>query len=498
MKKKSKKWKIVLAVSLAVIIIGGAVTFQVYRTEKSKLEVNLAELTIGNVVKTFSTSAPVESASTSVFYAIDGVRVLDVNVKVGDVVEPGTLMATFDPSSVEEARQEKQRAADNAATAYSDALKAAESAKEALPAIETEIEKLEQEGESTSGTATTPSFDISSILGSLGGILGGSGLDLSSMMGSSFTSQSQLAQLQIQKIVLETQMSDSYLNSLKQKRDTTKATLDVFLSQLDLLEKGWTAEKRGIVSTVSINPGTVFTAANSNTAASGLDMSSLMGMLSGDVDITSLLSMFTGSGDSSAAASLAANIGMVVENYDEFLASFTLGKFDMPNVKLGQRAIIKSVNKEYEGEVSFISATASSSSSINITSIMGGVSGSSSAAEGIVTIKSPDEGIVIGFDVDIDIVTDEAFNVMTLPVEAVRWTPEGKASVYVYNQKSKKIEYREIETGISDSSTIQVLSGLSEGDKVVRNVLSGSSKLLADGLKIRVNTEEASSVGTTG
>lgn len=497
MKKQTKKWKIVLLIVLVVAVVGASVTIPLYRAQKNRLEVNLASLTTGNVVKKYSTSAPVKAASNSVFYALNGVKILEVNVKVGDVVEPGTVLATFDTASLSEAQEEKQRAADNAKTAYDDALKAAESAREALPSIEAEIEKLESQADSgSSSSSSSSSFDISSVVSLFTSLLNGGSLDMSSLMGTALASESQLAQLQIQKIVLETQMSDSYLNGLKQKRDTEQKSLSVFLSQLALLKNGWTAESRGIVSKVNIQPGQTFVVESSGGSSSSLDISSLMGMLSGGTaDVSSLVSMLSGMAGTSSDSSSGANIGMVIENYNEFLASFSLGKYDMTAVRVGQRAVVKSVNEEYEAEVTYISATANSSSDINITSILGGVSSSSSAAEGIVTIKSPDEGIVIGFDVDIDIITDEAFNVLTLPVESIRWTAEGNPTVYVYNEKSKKIEYREIQTGISDSSTIQVLSGLSEGDKVVRNVLSGSSKLLADGLKVKVNTADTGSAG---
>lgn len=498
MKKQTKKWKIVLLIVLVVAVVGASVTIPLYRAQKNRLEVNLASLTTGNVVKKYSTSAPVKAASNSVFYALNGVKILEVNVKVGDVVEPGTVLATFDTASLSEAQEEKQRAADNAKTAYDDALKAAESAREALPSIESEIEKLESQADSgsSSSSSSSSSFDISSVVSLFTSLLNGGSLDMSSLMGTALASESQLAQLQIQKIVLETQMSDSYLNGLKQKRDTEQTSLSVFLSQLALLKNGWTAESRGIVSKVNIQPGQTFVVESSGGSSSSLDISSLMGMLSGGTaDVSSLVSMLSGMAGTSSDSSSSATIGMVIENYNEFLASFSLGKYDMTAVRVGQRAVVKSVNEEYEAEVTYISATANSSSDINITSILGGVSSSSSAAEGIVTIKSPDEGIVIGFDVDIDIITDEAFNVLTLPVESIRWTAEGNPTVYVYNEKSKKIEYREIQTGISDSSTIQVLSGLSEGDKVVRNVLSGSSKLLADGLKVKVNTADTGSAG---
>lgn len=488
MKEKTKRWKIILPIVLSVLLVVGIVSGFLYNIDKNRVQVNVAEAIKGDVVKLFSASAPVESASSSVFYAIDGVRVLDLKVKVGDVVEQGTQLASFDTSSLSEKQEEMQRAADNAKTAYNDAVKAAESAKEALPALEAEIEKISNgEGVSAEANSSSSSFDMGSILGSLGGILGGGGsFDMSAMLGDEFASQSQLAQLQIQKIVLETQMSDSYLNNLKQKKDSEEAALNIFLSHLNLLKQGWVAEKRGIVSAVNIEAGQTFSSGNGSGQSSSLDISSIMGMLSGDVDMNSLISMFGGLGDSSAANTMAGNIGIVVENYDEFYAAFSLGKYDMETIKLGQRAKVFYIDNEYEGEVSFVSATANSSDSFNISSIMGGVSGSSSAAEGVVTIHSPDEGIVLGFDVDIDIITDEVFDVLTLPVEAIRWTPEGEASVYVYNPKSKKIQYREILTGISDSTSIEILSGLEEGDLVVRNVLSGSSKLLEDDTRVKV------------
>lgn len=75
---------------------------------------------------------------------------------------------------------------------------------------------------------------------------------------------------------------------------------------------------------------------------------------------------------------------------------------------------------------------------------------------------------------NIEIVTAERMGVLSVPAEALR-RGRGRWTVQVVDDKGATTE-REVEVGISDGATTEILSGLSEGDKVILQQRNTSSK----------------------
>jgi HlyD family secretion protein len=163
--------------------------------------------------------------------------------------------------------------------------------------------------------------------------------------------------------------------------------------------------------------------------------------------------------------------GVTVEGYDGFVVSVTVGKSDLLKIKKGMKAIVNSLDSEYEGEVIYVSATATDNSGGldlgSITSLMGGTGGAN-GAEVKIKINNPDSKIVIGFDVDIKIILGVIEDTLIVPVESVVYN-SGVYSVFVYNEKDGTITKRAITKGLLDDTHYEVLEGLSEGEKVVKS-----------------------------
>jgi macrolide-specific efflux system membrane fusion protein len=69
-----------------------------------------------------------------------------------------------------------------------------------------------------------------------------------------------------------------------------------------------------------------------------------------------------------------------------------------------------------------------------------------------------------GMSATVEIIAEERRNVLVLPVSAI--IDNGKEK-YVFVKKDKKIMRQQIETGLSDGKSIEIINGLSEGDIVV-------------------------------
>ncbi len=100
-----------------------------------------------------------------------------------------------------------------------------------------------------------------------------------------------------------------------------------------------------------------------------------------------------------------------------------------------------------------------------------GVVGSDQAVYyyGRLEIPNDDEKLRIGMTTENTIYVNSAYNVLTIPTMAVY--KKGN-DIYVKVLKDGQVEERKIEPGVSNSTTLEVKSGVSEGEEVVLSSLS--------------------------
>ncbi|MDH5296875.1 MAG: efflux RND transporter periplasmic adaptor subunit [Nitrospirota bacterium] len=122
-----------------------------------------------------------------------------------------------------------------------------------------------------------------------------------------------------------------------------------------------------------------------------------------------------------------------------------------------------------------------------------------------------------GMSATVDILTDHVDDALSIPIKAVtsredttsasivdrlkKKKEEGESSVkkkkeepvvcvFVVNEKTNKAEIRVVKTGIQDDEFIHVLSGLSEGEKVITGPYDEVSKKLKPGKEVTVTTKD--------
>ena len=287
--------------------------------------------------------------------------------------------------------------------------------------------------------------------------------------------KTQLTSLKTQQTYFEMQTGDTLAKAYKAVADIKKKEYDALQETIDALDAGWFAQGNGIVTKVNITQGEVYSA-DKKQSSSNADFSEMLNMLGGgNVDITSIISQLTSASNENA-------VGIQVDNYDQFIASFNVGKYDLLNLKVGQEATITSLDSEYKGVVDYVSATASENTGLDISSITSSLTGGTNTANSAlakVKILNPDEKVIIGFDVDIKIKIGEVDDVLILPVEALRFD-NGQKYIFVYNSETKTVEKRNVELGSSEDTKYEITGGLVVGEMVVKNPLSA----LKDGDKI--------------
>lgn len=531
MKGKKKLTKIIVSCVLIVAIIVGGVIIIRNKTD-NKFEAVIMEVSSSTITQTLSTQGVVESTNREEFEIFDGVIVKDVFVKLGDRVEEGQLLATFERSSLNGILSQIQSDYDNAKINYQNSINSAKEASAKLPLIESQISELEQQlensvddSEESITNENIPDWvdnidyqklakilgntyseeklrnyfiklankgaERKSVLDFISSLNSGSSFDISSMLGSSadmeeMSLQMNLMTLKAQKTMLETQAQNILESTYKSLMDSAELRLETTKEAVEKLAKGWYAQGDGVVSNITIAPGKSFVSQQS--ASSGIDISSLMGLLSGGGDINSILS--------SLGSSSVKNIGLTIEYYDSFIASFSLGKYDILDVKVGQKATINSLGHELDGEVIYISPVASQSTALDINSMISAMGGSSSGGSNSipaqVLIKNPDESVIIGIDVDIDIELGAVDNAVVVPIEAVE-TDDTGSYVYKFNEDDSTVTRVAVELGLATDTQYQVVSGCEAGDKIVQNQAIALKEIAEEGKKVAVTyaTDEA-------
>lgn len=523
---KGKKTAVIVG-AVAIVVAVALLIYFLVRPEPGT-PVTLVSVQQGDIQQELIATGTVESDNQTNFNLLEGTKVLSVNVKVGDHVKKGDVLATFDASSLSGKLSERRTAYNEALKTYNNSLTAASEAKTKLPqvnkeikALEAKIGKLTKEANAnkttqsatsaqkeTTEATTTPNTlqgQIQAIVDKLIGANGSAaqiqklmeqltqmannGFDMSALAGSSSTeliqAQMDLAQLKIQKTTLEAQQSNTLSSTYKLVVDASKKSLDEMESMIASLKSGWVAQDDGVVTAVNIKAGETYQGGGASSSSSSLDMSAILKAISGGT-INSLLNTLTSLGTG-------ANVGMTVENYGQFYASFSLDKYDVLKIKTGMPAVITTASGELSGEVSFISPVASSGGGLDLSSLAGTLTGvgTSSSIPAKVKINNPDASVIIGVDVDVSIQTDEAKGATLIPLESLM-VEEGQKYVFVYNKEEKTVSKKKVETGLVSDTMYQIISGVSVGDQIVKS----PSKTLMDGARVTIQ-EEGESVSSS-
>lgn len=149
---------------------------------------------------------------------------------------------------------------------------------------------------------------------------------------------------------------------------------------------------------------------------------------------------------------------VVTQNLEDLKAVLSVSRYDANKIKLNQNAVINNSGNEYHGTVSYIAPLAESSKSPN--------SGDATLeVDANITDKNPQ--LKVGFDTDINILLDEAKNVIKVPVESVKTDKTGRSVVYIV--KDNKAVESEVKVGSQSDTEAQIIKGVQLGEKVILN-----------------------------
>jgi multidrug efflux pump subunit AcrA (membrane-fusion protein) len=170
----------------------------------------------------------------------------------------------------------------------------------------------------------------------------------------------------------------------------------------------------------------------------------------------------------------AAGDEIVVDGTVQYVVDLQASQYDGVTIRAGQKVnvTLKGISKKYEGTVSEIGQLAEKS----LTS-----TDQDPKVDIKVSITNPDENVKVGYEADAEIIIDDKTDALQLGFEAIQ-IEAGTGKKYVYAvDSSNKVRKTYIETGIETDYNIEVLSGLTEGQKCISN----PAKTITDGMKVK-------------
>ncbi len=151
---------------------------------------------------------------------------------------------------------------------------------------------------------------------------------------------------------------------------------------------------------------------------------------------------------------------MTIDDLSQATIQFYLDSSDWTNVKVG-----------YDVSVSFDALTGQTFTG-KVTQVMPGLVSTqgSSMVEGTAVLdKSVEEiGLPVGVDANIDVISGQALNAVLVPVEALHEISAGQYTVFV--MESGKPVLRTVEVGLKDDTYAEIKSGLNAGDVVTTGI----------------------------
>jgi len=145
------------------------------------------------------------------------------------------------------------------------------------------------------------------------------------------------------------------------------------------------------------------------------------------------------------------------------MVSINLTEIDVPKVKLGDKATVtfdSLADKTFTGKVISIDTS-------------GQVSSGVVTYPTVIRLDSESNMILPNMTAAANIITDSKNDALYVPAAAVQKQTDGTS--YVRVMKNNKPVETTVETGLSSSSQIEIVSGLSEGDTVVTNIITPST-----------------------
>ncbi len=152
-----------------------------------------------------------------------------------------------------------------------------------------------------------------------------------------------------------------------------------------------------------------------------------------------------------------------VADFNKLIVSANIEEYDAPLLELGQKVVMTSdglEGKEYTGTVTRINDSAEAAST-NM--------GTETAVPVEISVDNPDGVLKPGYNLDLEITILDKENVLTISESSIK-TDAKTNTKYVFAVDGGIVKKKEITTGEESDTLVEVLTGLNEGDEVIKSI----------------------------
>lgn len=450
-KKGKKKWFIIGGI--AIVIIGFVVIMNMMNAQNITVPVNVTQALNGDITQTVESSGTVASEEKKVYFAQVNGKVNTLNVTAGANVKAGENVVSYDLASLESELKkveleskassygvdatvaglnESQRKSSEAAANYDEAVKYVAHYNECVGQINEQLSKANE----LSGQASALQAEIKELEAKLAAKPESEKLkdklekkqdelkkvnkeqekyDVAQLQSALEVCSGDLAEYKARKDQYEAaKEADPSIGSQKAQqsalKEVSKLTAETAQENFRKAQNGVVIDFNGIVSSVDVVEGQT---------------------------VTEGTPLFT------------------LESLEKVKATISVSKYDLEKIAVGQKAKVTINGKEYDGTLSAINKIAKANQSgtpmVNVD----------------IHIENPDDNIFLGIEAKVSLETAKKEKILLVPVECVNSDMNGDFCWIVVDGK---VARREIETGISTDTYMEILSGLNEGDKIITDM----------------------------
>ena len=476
-RKRKKKIPLIVAAALVVVFGGYSVVNSVI-AKNTPTQVNTITAAKGSVEETISTSGKVNSEQSRTYYAPVGAVITEMNVSLGDVVEEGQQLVTFDTSDLEAQKTKAELDASASAngyrsTQYQSDKKQSEYNEAVIGLDELKVLAAGQE-QYVQGLKYNLEDDIQNKKEDLQEWLNKLNLELEIQNNKLSEPRSEESRERIQETIqnlnesirsTSNEINDlSMSDEMKEKQriiDAEQKKLDDMKEEISRREGKESSSEAGIVDPYAkqqqadnMQSAQITAEEAAEKLAKGQEgvKAEFGGIVTKIATMSSSANASAGGGLLEGATVSEGTELFTIESNQQVKVDISITKYDLAKIAVGQKADITIADQKYEGEVTKINKVAANNSQ-------------GSPVVGVeVHINNPDSGIYLGVEAQVVIHTNSAQDVITLPVEIVNTDRNGD---FCYVVENGVVTMRRITTGISSDTDVEVTDGLKEGDLVV-------------------------------
>lgn len=537
MKKKKKMIAISIIIVLVLLFIISSIIKAKNKEEDLGYEVGTIEKqTLINSISSTGTVKTEESKNVTSVLA--GYKVTNVNVKVGDRVEVGDTLVTFDTETlqksvsdlassikatkeqtnisvagaeraVQDAQNAKNYGLDNAKSAKDQAQAAYDNATATYNSTNNQVKSLQQQiagMESIVGQYKNAQADVATkqaayneaetayndaVAQEANGVVLTGGLTVTNLKA---TMDNANSALQTSKLTLSS-LEPSYqqytaltgqLAQLTSSLPSLKAAVDQTKSAYETAEKAYNNTSSNLDSAIlNAQDAAASSRISSSTATLTLEEQLISyrkqldeGILKATVGGT-VTSVNVKKGDNYQGGTL-----LTIEGVESFIIEANIDEYDVSDIEEGMEVIIKTDatrDEELKGRVIFVAPASneSASSASAATGYSGLTSGTSNGATYLVKIEvlTSNDRLRLGMSAKVSIITEKAEDVLVVPYDAITEKEDGTKVITVINDDDSQTEI-EVKVGLESGYYSEIQSDkIKEGMKVVLPEINGSTTL---------------------